>query len=255
VAETTQLYTQLTACKNPKFQRLYQIVEASRLAQMTEQVARCRFAIAAPLFLYLKAQFADGMTPDEKTISYAKKIGGFECSVAVFLLGLALGYDKTYDAFYECAKLPFFKKKVNKGGLENAAYQFPNNPTTGSNEDNSVTTKDKKRHPEKNGGNNGIDKQRKSGKAPTYKQEGLFGDDELGTNMSNPSKPIMWMRKTSKGTTTDVRPVYNEDECKRLLQIGYEQVTIFYPKVKALIASYGFDPEAEKKRLNSSKKK
>ena len=86
-------------------------MESSPLYKITEEVAGCRFAIAAPLFLFLKAKFADGIEHklDQEFIDYTKKVGGFECSIAIYLLGLSLGYDKTYDSFYESAELPFFK--------------------------------------------------------------------------------------------------------------------------------------------------
>lgn len=114
VAESTKVYPLLMACKNPQFAPLYEIIKDSPLSDLTEQESGCRFALAAPLFLYLKAEFAEGMEhkPSEDIISYSKQIGGFECAVAVYLLGLILGYDKTYDAFYEVAELPFFKKKI-----------------------------------------------------------------------------------------------------------------------------------------------
>lgn len=119
VAETTQLYSQFTTCKKPQFASLLELVESSPLYQLTEQASGCRFAVTAPLFLYLKAEFAEGMEhkPSKKIINYSKEIGGFECSVAVFLLGLVLGHNKTYDAYYEFAQLSIFKKVNNEKDL------------------------------------------------------------------------------------------------------------------------------------------
>ena len=110
VAETTEIYHELIKLKGENFDTLYRTVSNTSLKDQTQQVANCNFAIVAPLFLFLRDKFSDGMEhiPEEGFISYAKKVGGFECSVAVYLLGLVLGYDKTYDAFYEAADLRIF---------------------------------------------------------------------------------------------------------------------------------------------------
>ena len=59
----------------------------------------------------MKDKFGSGFSIDFKTIDYAKTFG-FECSVAVYLLGLTLGYDKTYDAYYDFVKLPIFELRT-----------------------------------------------------------------------------------------------------------------------------------------------
>ena len=56
VAESTQLFPQFIECKNPQFASLVKIVESSPLYKLTAEVASCRFAIAAPLFLFLQYQ-------------------------------------------------------------------------------------------------------------------------------------------------------------------------------------------------------
>lgn len=260
VAESTQLYPQLTACHNPQFVPLLQIVERSPLSQLTEQVSGCKFAIAAPLFLYLKSQFSDGMEhkPDEKIISYSKEVGGFECSVAVYLLGLALGYDKTYDAFYETAELSFFKKrsvndvpsKIN-GGFGGAASRFPNdNPSEhitidSKPEDENKTQKEPL----------ASDIPDKGKDAQICQQGDLFLD--TFNDKSSINLPLLWMKKKSKGKglKADVRPVYDNEEFEKLTSLGYEPVTRYDQTVKEAITSCGFDPESEKKRLAKNKKK
>lgn len=218
VVESTDLYQQLMACNNPQFAPLLQIVNASRLPQLTEQVSGCRFAIVAPLFLFLKSRFAEGMDhkPDDKIISYAKNVGEFECSVAVYLLGIALGYDKTYDAFYETSELAFFKqsKKVDipfkaNGGLETTASRF-------------------------------------------IKEDKVL---DTAINSNNESLPFQWMCKKLKGRITDVRPVKDKEEYVKYTQLGYEAVTKYTSTVKDTIISYGLVPEAERKRLKNVNKK
>lgn len=111
VAETTNIYKSIISAK-PEFAPLAEIMSASPLAIKTAETAKSRFVIAAPLFLFMKDIFSDGIKMvDKRFIEYAKEIGIIECSIAVFLLGLTLGYDKTYDAYYDNVKLPIFKKR------------------------------------------------------------------------------------------------------------------------------------------------
>lgn len=261
IAATTDLYYQLASCENPQFLPLSKVVENSPLSQLTEQVARCRFFIAAPLFLFLKSKFTDGMEhkPDEKIISYAKEVGGFECSIAVYLLGIALGYDKTYDVFYESAELPFFKKKniidtssKTNGGLEVATTMFTQMSETKGKLTNEVTediqeptlgedidtTKD-------------IRKVDSSKNIKTHIQDDLF-EDKYDSHEDS-KQPILWMRK--KKGKADVRPVYDNKEREKLSAQGYAPIIQFNTNVKKFIVSYGFDPEIEKSRMAKNKKK
>ena len=98
--------------KSPErdFKSLSQIAIDSNLPSQTNNVAQCQFAVAAPLFLFLKDKYSSGFSKDDEIICHAKKFG-FECSVAVYLLGLTLGYDKTYDAYYDSIKLSIFEEQ------------------------------------------------------------------------------------------------------------------------------------------------
>ena len=118
VAIETTLYNLIKESPATDFKPLSQIAINSNLPSRTDEVAKCQFAVAAPLFLLLKDKFGSGFSIDFKTINYAKTFG-FECSVAVYLLGLTLGYDKTYDAYYDFIKLPIFEKQqqtINETG-------------------------------------------------------------------------------------------------------------------------------------------
>lgn len=110
VATETALYNQIKDSLATDFKSLSQIAIGSNLPPRTDKVAKCQFAVAAPLFLLMKDKFSNGFFIDSKTIYYAKTFG-LECSVAVYLLGLTLGYDKTYDAYYDFIKLPIFEKQ------------------------------------------------------------------------------------------------------------------------------------------------
>ena len=109
VAETTEIYPQLMSSENIKFSGLLTVVENSPLNTKSEEIAKCKFAIVAPLFLYLKDKYKEGFSVPEKDIIGYVKSFGIEGTLAVYLLGITLGYDKTYDAFYESANLKFFK--------------------------------------------------------------------------------------------------------------------------------------------------
>lgn len=111
VAIETTLYNLIKESPATDFKPLSQIAINSNLPSRTDEVAKCQFAVAAPLFLLMKDKFGSGFSIDFKTINYAKTFG-FECSVAVYLLGLTLGYDKTYDAYYDFVKLPIFELRT-----------------------------------------------------------------------------------------------------------------------------------------------
>lgn len=117
VAESTGIYHDL---KGGQFYELANVVLASRLSDMTESATGCRFCIVAPLFLFLKSLFSNGVDMRQtyngasiiNTIEYSKKTYCFEFALAAYLLGITLGFDKTYDAYYEAIGLPVFKKKA-----------------------------------------------------------------------------------------------------------------------------------------------
>ena len=111
VAEQTEIYAQIIGFSGVKLMKLVNVMNNSPLATMTQEATGCEFIKAALLFLYMKAQYIDGMEhkPRKRIISYTKNFG-LEGELALYLLGITLGYDKTYDAFYEAADISFFKK-------------------------------------------------------------------------------------------------------------------------------------------------
>ena len=231
VAEETQLGSQIKACIDSQFAPLIEIVKASQLYKLTEDVSGCRFAIAAPLFLFLKDKFADGIEhkPEKEFIDYTKKIGGFECSIAIYLLGLSLGYDKTYDSFYESAKLAFFKKVIPSNTPSNTIV------TRNSSISNQEDSK---------GSANGSKKTAKAKKS--YQGTIQFPEEKIDEPQKN--LPIQWMKKKQ-----DVRPVYDEEEKSKLNKLKYTPVKQFNSIVMNAISTLGFDPNQEKLRFTKSK--
>lgn len=258
IAETTELYSQFMACKKPQFIQLLKIVESSKLYQMSEQASGCRFAIAAPLFLYLKSEFADGMVhkPSAKLIKYAKEIGGFECSIAIYLLGISLGYDKTYDVFYESAKLSFFKKSDIRE-VSNTIYEDWESVDSQFNEPS-----ENPRLESSNNTENGNKSQEGCKTIVTTSTDGINPNDPYIQKEPFPvdntkevlPEPVLWMKRKEKRKKADIRPVFDQSERSKLEEMGYNPVTRFDTTVKEIIKSYGYDPKEEKERLMKNKK-
>lgn len=206
VAETTGLYTQIINCSKDDFASLSNIAVRSNLSSLTDEDAGCKFAIAAPLFLLMKDKFSDGFCIDSKIINYAKKFG-LECSVAVYLLGLTLGYDKTYDAYYDFIKLPIFETKQPTIEIESSNKIEPIHNT------------------------------------PTVKQGILFYG---GKNVNNDGQkiPVAWLRK-SRGTYS-IKPAFDENDIRRLVGEGYEVPQFLREKAKIEIVKQGYEvPSSE----------
>ena len=125
VAPTTELYSQIINSPKEDLAALCDIAIKSNLPSLTDNDVKCKFAIAAPLFLFMKDKFSDGFYIDKSVIDYAKEKFGFECCVAVYLLGLTLGYNKTYDAYYDSIKLSIFEEQqqaLNENGEQGELF-------------------------------------------------------------------------------------------------------------------------------------
>ena len=117
IAETTDVYQHL---KGTKFGEFEKIVRESQLNQMTRDATGCTFCVVSPFFLYLKSIFTDGVDLKinyngilgNTIVNAAKENYKFDFALATYLLGITLGFDKTYDAYYEAIELPIFKKTV-----------------------------------------------------------------------------------------------------------------------------------------------
>lgn len=215
VAEKTALYPKIAKCTENDFKSLSEIVNKSQIATLTEKEADCRFAIAAPLFLYLKHTFKDGINkkPDEKVISYAKEVGGFECFLAIYLLGITLGYDKTYDGFYDVVQPPILKAKMKKQSQSSI-------PSKNNGEAEGAT--DKVGFSEKNDSNTSqMDNSNK------HAEEQMESQDEK-------PEPIAWMRP-KKG---DIYPVFSDKEKQKEIANGAKEIERFSKKDKEFIKNY-----------------
>ncbi len=117
IAENTDVYQHL---KGKMFGDFEKVVRESPLNQKTSEATSCTFCVVAPLFLYLKSIFTDGVDLKinyngilgNTIVNAAKENYKFDFALATYLLGITLGFDKTYDAYYETIGLSIFKKVV-----------------------------------------------------------------------------------------------------------------------------------------------
>lgn len=225
VAETTNIYPKIINSIDDKFQTLVDVVNNSPLAPLTQSATNCEFFKVAPLFLFLKDKFIEGMEhrPTKDYISYIKSFG-LEGKLALYLLGVILGYDKTYEAFYESTNLSFFKKQVEYP--KEANNEIPINIVSENKSIDNNATMD-------------------SIVSTNISQQDLLFP--TGSDSSNPH-PIMWMRKGN-----DIRPIMSKEEAKSLT--NYKQVRTFNELVLKSIESWGYNPEEEKLRFSNSRVK
>lgn len=237
VAETTGLYSQIINCSKDDFASLSNIAVSSNLSSLTDEEARCKFAIAAPLFLLMKDKFSDGFRIDSKFINYAKKFE-LECSVAVYLLGLTLGYDKTYDAYYDFVKLPIFELRTKNQEANKLDMQKSNEKEIYSENRNENVAVDLSSEDTINGKDisttdtNFLTIEQKS---PLVQQGQLFVVESV-----NKKQPIAWLRLKNKNDN-DFKPAFNDKEVSTLRSRGYKIAKRFSKEEKSYIISQGYE--------------
>ena len=237
VAETTGLYSQIINCSKDDFASLSNIAVSSNLSSLTDEEARCKFAIAAPVFLLMKDKFSDGFRIDSKFINYAKKFE-LECSVAVYLLGLTLGYDKTYDAYYDFVKLPIFELRTKNQEANKLDMQKSNEKEIYSENRNENVAVDLSSEDTINGKDisttdtNFLTIEQKS---PLVQQGQLFVVESV-----NKKQPIAWLRLKNKNDN-DFKPAFNDKEVSTLRSRGYKIAKRFSKEEKSYIISQGYE--------------
>ena len=238
VAIETTLYNLIKECPATDFKPLSQIAINSNLPSRTDEVAKCQFAVAAPLFLLMKDKFGSGFSIDFKTINYAKTFG-FECSVAVYLLGLTLGYDKTYDAYYDFVKLPIFELRTENQEANKLDYVQESNEKEICSENRnenvavSLSSEDTIK---------GKDISTTDTNFPTIEQEtSLVQQGQLFVMESvNKKQPIAWLRLKNKNNN-DFKPAFNDKEVSTLISKGYKIAKRFSKEEKSYIISQGYE--------------
>lgn len=75
VATETALYNQIKDSLATDFKSLSQIAIGSNLPPRTDKVAKCQFAVAAPLFLLMKDKFSNGFLLIQRLLIMPKHLG------------------------------------------------------------------------------------------------------------------------------------------------------------------------------------
>ncbi|WP_297127663.1 hypothetical protein [uncultured Porphyromonas sp.] len=97
--------------KNDQLSTLASRIKDEKIAAAAKDTTGVDFHLIAPFFLCLKDLYAsDEDRKDQEKMGKQISSYGLEGKVATYLLGVTLGYDRTYDLLYDKIKLPFFKE-------------------------------------------------------------------------------------------------------------------------------------------------
>ena len=224
----------LDEATSDKFSDLQNSIATSELKKQVDTIAPL-YHDTAPLFLYLKSCCAEGF--DRKLLDNKFKEGLVNAPykrLALYLLGLTLGYDKVYDAYYD--KLPL--------------YIFSDEPK--------VQKKFKKRIPPLSTQPQ-VPSQRRIEPMP----ETNVTDEEIECKPTPDSLPIAWIKPEGEGkrlgAKTPIYPVYTPERKKELEESGYKGVLYVSLKkaqfncqcVQKALQKRGYNAPDEGRRLYS----
>lgn len=112
VADEKPIGDVIASCDPASYDPILKRVEA--FAQNDYKLDDCRYLVVASLYLYLKSEFKEGGITATKIaqlheiITYLHNQYGSDFAIAIALLGISLGYDLTYNYFYEINKVGIF---------------------------------------------------------------------------------------------------------------------------------------------------
>lgn len=114
IVKKSNIYNALKAVDNSKasFTHIAPLIDENPISEKTRDLTGVDYPRVAILFLYLKDLYGEGITkfPDKKEVEAWRKFVGESFPLAIYLLGLTLGHEKTLDAFYDNIGLTIFKK-------------------------------------------------------------------------------------------------------------------------------------------------
>ena len=87
------------------------------LSKIASFVPDVDFILIAVNYLKLRDLYKDEFTYDEKFISTCKASFGESFTIASYMIGIALGHDKTYACFYESLPLAIYKSKEEMAAI------------------------------------------------------------------------------------------------------------------------------------------
>jgi hypothetical protein len=112
VADEKPIGDVIASCAPTSYDPILKRVEV--FAQNDYKIDDCRYLVVASLYLYLKSEFKEGGITATKfaqlheIITYLHNQYGADFAIAIALLGISLGYDLTYNYFYEINKVGIF---------------------------------------------------------------------------------------------------------------------------------------------------
>lgn len=188
----------------------------------------------APLFLYLKSRCAEefdrGLLKDEVKKSLVNEPYK---RLALYLLGLTLGYDKVYDAYYDELPLSIFSDE-------------PKEPKKFKKRIPSISTQPQ------------VPSQRRIEPMP----ETNVTEEEIECKPTLDSRPIAWIKPKGKrlGAKTPIYPVYTPERLNELEESGYKGVLYVCLKkeqfncqcVRKALQDRKYDAQDEGRRLYSA---
>ena len=215
-----------------KFPNLRTSIEASKLKEQVDKIDPL-YHDTAPLFLYLKSRCAEGFDRGLLKDEVKKTLVNEPYKrVALYLLGLTLGYDKVYDAYYDELPLSIFSDEPK------------------------VQKKFKKRIPPLSTQPR-VPSQRRIEPTP----ETNVTDEEIECKPTPESRPIAWIKPEGKrlGAKTPIYPVYTPERQEELKESGYKGVLYVCLKkaqfncqcVRKALQKRGYDAQDEGRHLYS----
>ena len=222
----------LDEATSDRFSDLQNSIATSGLKNKVDEIAPL-YHDTAPLFLYLKSRCSEGFDRGLLKDEVKKMLVNEPYKrVALYLLGLTLGYDKVYDAYYDELPLSIFSDEPQ------------------------VQKKFKKRIPPLS----------TQPRVPSQRRmepmtETNVTDEEIECKPTPDSLPIAWIKPEGKrlGAKTPIYPVYTPERQKELEESGYKGVLYVCLKkaqfnckcVQKALQKRGCDAQDEGRRLSS----
>jgi hypothetical protein len=211
--ETTGIYGLLEHLEVERVSEIFEYLYKQQIGKNSiDQVNDCssipNVSKIAILFLILKENFKDGLklvSATNKILDYAKDLYPQEFIYAVYLIGIYLGHDHTFECMYEQLPLPIFKEKAC----------VIDSPQSAINKDVSAPSSADSNNIQERPISN--DNSHKPSIEPT-----LFDHDEAFNEEASAKVFPIKMRKKGKGGKA--RTVKTEKEYNNLIQQGYVEV-------------------------------
>jgi hypothetical protein len=117
--EGTGIFKQLAVTDpSEKLDSIYNSIENSAFCNALGKLEpNCNFVKIAVIYLTIRDKYSEGLRNDVLFVQQCKRWGD-DFVIASYLLGIYLGYDKTYDCLYDKIKLPFFKSDEEMAELQ-----------------------------------------------------------------------------------------------------------------------------------------